>query len=46
MERGDVDAAGVKVALKSDSNDYIRRLNQEAGKMVHYGGATEEEASG
>ena len=35
---------GVKVALKSDSNDYIRRLNQEAGKMVHYGGATEDEA--
>ncbi len=36
--------AGVKVALKSDSNDFVRRLNQEAGKMVHYGGATEEEA--
>ena len=35
---------GVRVALKSDSNDTIRRLNQEAGKMVHYGGATEEEA--
>lgn len=35
---------GVKVALKSDSNDYVRRLNQEAGKMVHYGGATEDEA--
>ena len=35
---------GVRVALKSDSNDYIRRLNQEAGKMIHYGGATEEEA--
>jgi len=35
---------GVKVALKSDSNDHIRRLNQEAGKMVHYGGATEDEA--
>ena len=36
--------AGIRVALKSDSNDYVRRLNQEAGKMVHYGGATEEEA--
>jgi imidazolonepropionase-like amidohydrolase len=36
--------AGVKVALKSDSNDHVRRLNQEAGKMVHYGGATEDEA--
>ena len=35
---------GVRVALKSDSNDNIRRLNQEAGKMVHYGGATEDEA--
>jgi imidazolonepropionase-like amidohydrolase len=35
---------GVKVALKSDSNDHIRRLNQEAGKMVHYGGASEDEA--
>lgn len=35
---------GVTVALKSDSNDYVRRLNQEAGKMIHYGGATEEEA--
>jgi imidazolonepropionase-like amidohydrolase len=35
---------GVRVALKSDSNDYVRRLNQEAGKMIHYGGATEEEA--
>jgi len=35
---------GVRVALKSDSNDYVRRLNQEAGKMIHYGSATEEEA--
>ena len=35
---------GVRVALKSDSNDHIRRLNQEAGKMVPYGGATEDEA--
>jgi imidazolonepropionase-like amidohydrolase len=35
---------GVRVALKSDSADHIRRLNQEAGKMVRYGGATEEEA--
>ena len=35
---------GVRVGLKSDSNDYVRRLNQEAGKMIHYGGATEEEA--
>lgn len=37
---------GVRVALKSDSNDYVRRLNQEAGKMIDYGGATEEEALG
>jgi imidazolonepropionase-like amidohydrolase len=35
---------GVRVALKSDSNDHIRRLPSEAGKMVHYGGATEDEA--
>jgi imidazolonepropionase-like amidohydrolase len=35
---------GVRVALKSDSNDHIRRLNSEAGKMIHYGGATEDEA--
>ena len=35
---------GVRVALKSDSNDFVRRLNQEAGKMVRYGGATEDEA--
>src|ERR1700735_2660141 len=34
---------GVRVALKSDSDDHIRRLNVEAGKMVHYGGATEDE---
>jgi imidazolonepropionase-like amidohydrolase len=35
---------GVRVALKSDSNDYMRRLNQEAGKIVRYGGVTEEQA--
>jgi imidazolonepropionase-like amidohydrolase len=35
---------GVRVAIKSDSEDYDRRLNQEAGKIMRYGGATEEEA--
>ncbi|HSZ63416.1 MAG TPA: amidohydrolase [Terriglobales bacterium] len=35
---------GVRVAIKSDSEDYTRRLNQEAGKIMRYGGATEEEA--
>lgn len=35
---------GVRVALKSDSNDDVRHLNVEAGKIVHYGDATEEEA--
>jgi imidazolonepropionase-like amidohydrolase len=35
---------GVTVAIKSDSNDYIRRLNQEAAKTIRYGGATEDEA--
>ncbi|MFT4114401.1 amidohydrolase [Silvibacterium sp.] len=36
--------AGIRVALKSDSNDHIRRLNQEAGKMIRYGGVSEEDA--
>ncbi len=35
---------GVIVAIKSDSNDFNRRLNQEAAKAIRYGGATEEEA--
>src|SRR5215471_10317790 len=35
---------GVKVAIKSDSEDYTRRLNQEAAKTIRYGGATEQEA--
>jgi len=35
---------GVRVALKSDSNDVVRRLNQDAGKVMRYGGATQEEA--
>jgi len=35
---------GVRVAIKSDSNDLTRRLNQEAAKTIHYGGASEEEA--
>jgi imidazolonepropionase-like amidohydrolase len=34
---------GVRVALKSDSEDVTRRLNQEAGKAMRYG-LTEEEA--
>jgi imidazolonepropionase-like amidohydrolase len=35
---------GVTVAIKSDSDDFIRRLNQEAAKTMRYGGATEDEA--
>src|SRR5438270_670505 len=35
---------GVKVAIKSDSSDFARRLNQEAAKSIRYGGATEDEA--
>ena len=35
---------GVRVAIKSDSGDFARRLNQEAAKTIRYGGATEEEA--
>lgn len=35
---------GVHVAIKSDSEDFARRLNQEAAKTIRYGGATEQEA--
>ena len=35
---------GVKVAVKSDSEDFARRLNQEAAKLVRYGGVPEDEA--
>jgi imidazolonepropionase-like amidohydrolase len=35
---------GVRVAIKSDSEDFARRLNQEAAKTMRYGGATDEEA--
>ncbi|MBA3916220.1 MAG: amidohydrolase [Acidobacteriales bacterium] len=35
---------GVRVAIKSDSDDFTRRLNQEAAKTIRYGGATEDEA--
>jgi imidazolonepropionase-like amidohydrolase len=35
---------GVRVAIKSDSEDFTRRLNQEAAKTIRYGGATEDEA--
>jgi imidazolonepropionase-like amidohydrolase len=34
---------GVRVALKSDSEDVTRRLNQDAGKIMRYG-LTEEDA--
>ena len=35
---------GVRVALKSDSNDLVRRLNQDAAKVIHYGGVSEDDA--
>ncbi len=35
---------GVTVAINSDDNEMSRRLNQEAGKTVKYGGLSEEEA--
>jgi imidazolonepropionase-like amidohydrolase len=35
---------GVRVAIKSDSEDITRRLNQEAGKIIHYGNVREEDA--
>jgi imidazolonepropionase-like amidohydrolase len=36
--------AGVNVCLKSDDNELMRHLNQEAAKMVKYCGFTPEEA--
>ena len=36
--------AGVVVALNSDDAEMSRRLNQEAGKMVKYGGVSESDA--
>src|SRR5258708_5332845 len=35
---------GVRVAIKSDSEDVTRRLNQEAGKIMHYGNVSEDDA--
>jgi imidazolonepropionase-like amidohydrolase len=35
---------GVRVAIKSDSWDHTRRLNQEAGKIMRYGSVSEEDA--
>jgi adenine deaminase len=35
---------GVTVAINSDDGEMSRRLNQEAGKTVKYGGVSEEEA--
>ena len=35
---------GVTVAINSDDAEMIRRLNQEAGKTIKYGGMTELEA--
>jgi imidazolonepropionase-like amidohydrolase len=35
---------GVNVAINSDDAEMARRLNQEAGKSVKYGGMTEEDA--
>ncbi len=36
--------AGVSVCLKSDSNELMRHLYQEAAKVVKYGGMSEDEA--
>jgi imidazolonepropionase-like amidohydrolase len=35
---------GVNVCINSDDAEMARRLNQEAGKVVKYGGVPEEEA--
>jgi imidazolonepropionase-like amidohydrolase len=37
-------SVGVTVAINSDDGEMSRRLNQEAGKTVKYGGVSEEEA--
>lgn len=36
--------AGASVVLKSDSNELMRHMYQEAGKLVKYGGMSEDEA--
>src|SRR5690606_21013038 len=36
--------AGVVVAINSDDAEMSRRLNQEAGKTIKYGGVSEEDA--
>ncbi|HVK13225.1 MAG TPA: amidohydrolase family protein [Gemmataceae bacterium] len=36
--------AGTMVCLKSDSNELVRHLYQEAAKLIKYGGMTEDEA--
>ncbi|MBP7173255.1 MAG: amidohydrolase family protein [Cloacibacterium sp.] len=36
--------AGVNTAINSDDAEMARRLNQEAGKLVKYGGVSQEEA--
>jgi imidazolonepropionase-like amidohydrolase len=35
---------GVRVSINSDSDERARRLYQDAAKVMHYGGASEEEA--
>ena len=35
---------GARVVIKSDSEDVTRRLNTEAGKIIHYGNVSEEDA--
>jgi imidazolonepropionase-like amidohydrolase len=35
---------GLNVAINSDDAEMARRLNQEAAKIVKYGGVSEEEA--
>lgn len=37
-------AAGVDVCLKSDSNELVRHMNQEAAKLLRYGGFTADQA--
>jgi len=39
-----LERAGILTALKSDSAELMRHMNQEAAKVIKYGGITEDEA--
>jgi imidazolonepropionase-like amidohydrolase len=39
-----LERAGILTAIKSDSGELMRHMNQEAAKVIKYGGLTEDEA--